>query len=94
MPRVVFDKYDQFENWLRDRGKRGRYTLYVTILNEIIAEPGVSTRTYTHALYPATSNAEIGKIEELSKSLSLALYFIRSYDWDVDKVPGARVNKN
>lgn len=92
MSRLVFEDSGQFENWLRDHAQKGKYKLYITKEDEVVAMPGVSTRPLTIGYFKGTPK-DLEEYKKLGESLKLQVYEIKSFEWDIEKPVGVKVKE-
>ncbi len=83
-------KEKEFKKWLEDHVEKGKYELYLTDENEVIARPGVSTKTYDIGYFKG-SDKDKKDYEEYLKNKELLAYKIHAMEWDTEKPPGIRV---
>ena len=88
--RLIFEKKTEFEKWLREHSKKGKYEILTTEDNEIIARPGLSTKTYDIGYYKGLPE-DVEEYKKLAKSLELSNYKLKKIDWDIEKSVGVKI---
>jgi len=91
MPRIVFDKKEDFEIWVKENTSASRYIFYITDDNELVVYPSVSTRPLAIG-YLSSFTEDLKKYgEEFAKNNGYRFFKIKRIEWDIEKAVGVKI---
>jgi len=91
MPRLFFDKEEEFVRWARAQ-KDGYYYIFLTRKKEIILFPKRSTRPIMVGYYKAKDSKNAEEIvKKLMEEKQWDLYNLSNLEWDIERPPGVEV---
>jgi len=89
LPRFVFAKLEEFDNWIKKHVTAERYEAYAT-KSYIVLVPLKSTKPVKYA-YIELGEENLKKVKQNLETIGVSVFNVKEVEWKTDLPPGVKI---
>ena len=89
--RLVFEKIEEFEEWIKKKAISAKYDIYITSEKEIVFLPVKSTRPILYSYIKLAKDEDLGSLETEFRNKGFSVFKVKTIDWADDRAIGIRM---